>query len=146
MHIFGHSRARLILNQTHRSKLKSKTRKDPLSDPFSPPLIDSPQSLQTFQHVSLDVFVFLVALQQRDGIVVVLAVDLVHLLQLSFEVQEYLSCEQRAQKHKVFIQNGKQERIKGRICLTNMKNDTETHKEVDTHRNLSCLGAFPNNH
>lgn len=63
--------------------------------------------------MSVDAFVFLVALQQRDGIVVVLAVDLVHLLQLSFEVQEYLSCEQRAQKHKVFIQNGKQEREKG---------------------------------
>lgn len=45
---------------------------------------DSPQPLQTFHHVSLDVFVFLVALQQRDGVVVVLAVDLVHLFQLSF--------------------------------------------------------------
>lgn len=41
--------------------------------------------------MALDVFVFLVALQQRDGIVVVLAVDLVHLLQLGFEVQKYLS-------------------------------------------------------
>lgn len=45
---------------------------------------DSPQSLQTLQHVPLDVLVFLVALQQRDGIVVVLAVDLVYLLQLGF--------------------------------------------------------------
>lgn len=56
-----------------------------------PPLGDSPQSLQTLQNMALDVFVFLVALQQRDGIVVVLAVDLVHLLQLGFEIQKYLS-------------------------------------------------------
>lgn len=55
------------------------------------PLGDSPQSLQTLQHMALDVFVFLVGLQQRDGIIVVLAVDLVHLFQLSFEVQKYFS-------------------------------------------------------
>lgn len=51
---------------------------------------DSPQSLQALQHVPLDVFVFFIALQQRDGVVVVLAVELVHLFQLSFEMQEDL--------------------------------------------------------
>lgn len=40
---------------------------------------DSPQPLQALQHVPLDGFVLLVTLQQRDGIIVVLAVDLVHL-------------------------------------------------------------------
>lgn len=59
---------------------------------------DSPQSLQTFQHVSLDAFVLLVALQQRDGIVVVLAVDLVHLLQLSLKIHKYLSCDGKVAK------------------------------------------------
>lgn len=42
--------------------------------------IDPPQSLQALDHVALDVFVFLVGLQQRDGVIVVLAVDLVHFL------------------------------------------------------------------
>lgn len=50
------------------------------------PLHHAPQPLQALQHVTLDVFLFLVALQQRDGIVVVLAVQLVHFLQLSFEI------------------------------------------------------------
>lgn len=40
---------------------------------------DSPQPLQALQHVPLDGFVLFVTLQQRDGIVVVLAVDLVNL-------------------------------------------------------------------
>lgn len=52
---------------------------------------DSPQSLQTLQHMPLDVFLFFVALQQRDGIIVVLAVNLVHFFELSFEVEEDLS-------------------------------------------------------
>lgn len=39
----------------------------------------SPQSLQTLQHMPLDVVLFFVAFQQRDGIVMVLAVNLVHL-------------------------------------------------------------------
>lgn len=40
---------------------------------------DSPQPFQALQHVPLDGFVLFVTLQQRDGIVVVLAVDLVNL-------------------------------------------------------------------
>lgn len=57
-----------------------------------PRLDDSPQPLQTLQHVSLDALVLLVALQQGDGVVVVLAVDLVDVLQLGFEVHKNLSC------------------------------------------------------
>lgn len=41
--------------------------------------------------MTLDVFVFLVALQQRDSVVMVLAVDLIHVQHLTFEVQKYSS-------------------------------------------------------
>lgn len=52
---------------------------------------DQPELLQALQHVFLNVFIFLIGLQQGDGIVMILAVDLVNLLKFWFKVQENFS-------------------------------------------------------
>lgn len=69
-----------------------------MASKLKPQAADSPQPLQTFQHVALDALVLLVALQQGDGVIVVLAVDLVHFLQLGFEVHKNLPCASRERR------------------------------------------------
>lgn len=53
--------------------------------------------------MSLDALVLLVHLQERDGVIVVLTVDLVHLFELYLKVQEHLSWEMQQSNTTVIL-------------------------------------------
>lgn len=50
-----------------------------------------PELLQALQHVLLDVLILLIRLQQRDGIIVILAIHLVNFFQLNFVLTEHIT-------------------------------------------------------